>query len=54
VNCILERGVLPSMWTIRKAVPGDLAAVLRLFDEAVAWLNSWGNTVQWGSALKLG
>lgn len=35
--------------TIRPATPSDAAAVLGLFDDAVAWFVSIGNTGQWGS-----
>jgi GNAT superfamily N-acetyltransferase len=35
--------------TIREGRPGDAAAVLGLFDEAVAWLVARGQTGQWGS-----
>lgn len=35
--------------TIRPATPADAAAVLGLFDDAVAWFVSIGNTGQWGS-----
>ncbi|MEG8179764.1 GNAT family N-acetyltransferase [Nocardia terpenica] len=35
---------------IRHGGPDDIAAVLALGDEAVVWLNSRGNTGQWGSA----
>ncbi len=34
---------------VRRAGPGDEAAVLGLFDRAVAWLVSQGLTDQWGS-----
>jgi GNAT superfamily N-acetyltransferase len=34
--------------TLRRAVPGDASAVLRLFDEAIAWFVQIGNTGQWG------
>ncbi|WP_435748250.1 N-acetyltransferase family protein [Microbacterium sp. PMB16] len=34
---------------LRRAVPEDAAAVLRLFDEAIAWFVSVGNTGQWGT-----
>jgi RimJ/RimL family protein N-acetyltransferase len=33
----------------RRGGPDDLDAVLRLFDDAVAWLNARGETRQWGS-----
>ena len=36
-------------WRIREATPGDLPAVLQLYDEAVAWLNAQGITEQWGT-----
>ena len=36
-------------WRIRQTKPTDLAAVLQLFDEAVAWLNARGITDQWGT-----
>lgn len=36
-------------WRIRQTKPTDLAAVLQLFDEAVAWLNALGITDQWGT-----
>jgi GNAT superfamily N-acetyltransferase len=35
--------------TIRDGRPSDAAAVLALFDEAVAWLVRRGQTGQWGS-----
>jgi GNAT superfamily N-acetyltransferase len=35
--------------TIREGHPADAAAVLALFDEAVAWLVGRGQTGQWGS-----
>lgn len=35
--------------TLRRAVPSDAPAVLRLFDEAIAWFVSIGNTKQWGT-----
>lgn len=35
--------------TIRPATPSDADAVLGLFDDAVAWFVSIGNTGQWGS-----
>jgi GNAT superfamily N-acetyltransferase len=34
---------------IREGTPADAQAVLALFDEAVAWLVSRGQTGQWGS-----
>jgi GNAT superfamily N-acetyltransferase len=34
--------------TIRHAVPADADAILRLFDEAIAWFASIGNEGQWG------
>jgi GNAT superfamily N-acetyltransferase len=34
---------------IREGGPGDLSAVLALFDEAVEWLVARGQTGQWGS-----
>lgn len=34
---------------LRRAAPEDAAAVLRLFDEAIAWFVSIGNTGQWGT-----
>ena len=37
------------MTTIRPACPDDAAAVLRLFDEAIAWFVGMGNTGQWGT-----
>ncbi|WP_138946126.1 GNAT family N-acetyltransferase [Plantibacter sp. M259] len=36
-------------FTIRRAVPADAAAVLALFDEAIAWFVRIGNTRQWGT-----
>ncbi|GAA1449260.1 GNAT family N-acetyltransferase [Leifsonia poae] len=33
---------------IRNAVPADAAAVLRLFDDAIAWFAEIGNDAQWG------
>lgn len=36
-------------WPVRRTTPTDLAAVLQLFDEAVAWLNARGITDQWGT-----
>ena len=35
---------------IRPGDPDDIAAVLALGDEAVAWMNARGNTQQWGTA----
>jgi GNAT superfamily N-acetyltransferase len=35
---------------IRPGGPDDIAAVLALGDEAVAWMNARGNTQQWGTA----
>lgn len=35
--------------TLRRAEPADAAAVLHLFDEAIAWFVSIGNTKQWGT-----
>lgn len=37
------------MTTIRPAGRGDAEAVLRLFDDAIAWFVATGNTGQWGS-----
>ncbi|CAM5493967.1 N-acetyltransferase family protein [Leifsonia shinshuensis] len=37
------------MTAIRPAGPADADAVLRLFDEAIAWFVSIGNTGQWGT-----
>lgn len=37
------------MTTIRPARPDDADAVLRLFDDAIAWFVSIGNTGQWGT-----
>ncbi|MEU4703684.1 GNAT family N-acetyltransferase [Nonomuraea dietziae] len=34
---------------IRKGGPGDVAAVLRMFDSAIEWLVAQGRTGQWGS-----
>ena len=34
---------------IRRAVPADAAAVLALFDAAIAWFVRIGNTRQWGT-----
>ncbi|MBB5137021.1 ribosomal protein S18 acetylase RimI-like enzyme [Thermocatellispora tengchongensis] len=34
---------------IRRGGPGDVAAVLAMFDSAVAWLTAQGRTGQWGS-----
>ena len=34
---------------LRRGRPGDAGAVMALFDEAVAWLVSRGQTGQWGS-----
>jgi hypothetical protein len=34
---------------IRRGGPGDAAAVIALFDEAVAWMVARGQTGQWGS-----
>lgn len=34
---------------IRRAGPADVPAVLRLFDECIAWFVEIGNTGQWGS-----
>ncbi|WP_431279520.1 GNAT family N-acetyltransferase [Leifsonia poae] len=34
---------------IRHADPGDADAILRLFDEAIAWFVSIGNVQQWGT-----
>ncbi|AMB59508.1 GNAT family N-acetyltransferase [Microterricola viridarii] len=35
--------------SLRRAVPGDAPAVLRLFDEAIAWFVQIGNAGQWGT-----
>lgn len=35
--------------SFRRAVPDDAPAILRLFDEAIAWFVQIGNTGQWGS-----
>lgn len=35
--------------TLRRATAGDAVEILRLFDEAIAWFVSVGNTGQWGS-----
>lgn len=35
--------------TLRRSVPNDAPAVLRLFDEAIAWFVQIGNTGQWGT-----
>jgi GNAT superfamily N-acetyltransferase len=37
------------MTSIRPARPGDADAVLRLFDDAIAWFVTIGNTGQWGT-----
>lgn len=37
------------MTSIRPATPADADAVLRLFDDAIAWFVAIGNTGQWGS-----
>ena len=34
---------------IREGGPDDVASVLALGDEAVVWMNSRGNTGQWGT-----
>ncbi|KQW06598.1 acetyltransferase [Leifsonia sp. Root4] len=34
---------------LRRSVPADAPAVLRLFDEAIAWFVRIGNTGQWGT-----
>ncbi len=34
---------------LRRSIPDDLPVVLRLYDEAVAWLNAQGITEQWGT-----
>lgn len=34
---------------LRRAAPEDAAAVLRLFDDAIAWFVSIGNAGQWGT-----
>lgn len=39
----------PSGLSIRRADARDVAAVLRLFDEAVAWFARIGNEAQWGT-----
>ncbi len=39
----------PAGLTIRRADARDVAAVLRLFDEAVAWFARIGNEAQWGT-----
>jgi len=36
-------------WSIRKARPEDLDALLQVYDEAVVWLNAHGITTQWGT-----
>lgn len=38
----------------RRATPDDAAAILRLFDDAIAWFVRIGNTGQWGSAALTG
>ena len=38
-----------SALVLRRGGPGDAAAVLDLFDEAVAWLVARGQTGQWGT-----
>ncbi|WP_433388691.1 N-acetyltransferase family protein [Micromonospora sp. KLBMP9576] len=35
---------------LRRGGPADAAAVLRLFDDAIAWLGARGRTGQWGTA----
>jgi GNAT superfamily N-acetyltransferase len=35
--------------TIRQGTPEDLPAILRLFDDALAWLVARGQTGQWGT-----
>ncbi|GAB3584324.1 GNAT family N-acetyltransferase [Leifsonia lichenia] len=35
--------------TIRRATEADATAILRLFDDAIAWFVSIGNTRQWGT-----
>lgn len=35
--------------SLRRATPDDVPAVLMLFDEAIEWFVSIGNTGQWGS-----
>ncbi|WP_348786638.1 GNAT family N-acetyltransferase [Leifsonia sp. NPDC080035] len=37
------------MTSIRPAGPSDAAHVLRLFDDAIAWFATIGNTRQWGT-----
>lgn len=44
----MERASLERM-RLRSAEAGDLDAVLGLFDDAVAWFVSNGNTEQWGA-----
>lgn len=46
-----DRAVRPEGMLIRRAEAGDLDAVLGLFDDAVAWFVSVGNTEQWGVEL---
>ena len=36
-------------WHIRRSSAEDLPAILRLYDEAVVWLNGRGITDQWGT-----
>lgn len=35
--------------TLRRATPDDAPAVVKLFDEAIAWFQQIGNTGQWGT-----
>jgi len=41
--------ILPHALTIRRASVADAPAVLRLFDEVIAWFVEMGNTGQWGT-----
>jgi GNAT superfamily N-acetyltransferase len=40
--------VVPADLKIRPAIPGDVGNVLGLFDEAIEWFKTFGNTRQWG------
>lgn len=42
-------GVYMEQWLIRRATQHDVAAVLALFDEAIAWFGEIENQGQWGT-----
>ncbi|WP_228125850.1 GNAT family N-acetyltransferase [Alcaligenes faecalis] len=42
-------GMYMGPWLVRRATEQDVAAVLALFDEAIAWFTEIGNQGQWGT-----